>query len=176
MAEKLEELQLPKAQVEIESRGAIYAVPFFKDAELEKPSLSPEDAPGPGARHPPLDTSVSSGHPTSATPFPMAPAIPEAGIPLSCGAKPGSSSPAEEDGTTGTVGQCTAAGHEPSGTGRSSSRCGGARSGVQRGAAGMEVLGLQGEVRGTTGCPGRPSCPHPFCRGGTHGRDTSVLV
>ncbi|XP_049661071.1 brevican core protein isoform X3 [Accipiter gentilis] len=116
VAEKLEELQLPKAQVEIESRGAIYAVPFFKDAELEKPSLSPEDAPGPGARHPPLDTSVSSGHPTSATPFPMAPAIPEAGIPLSCGAKPGSSSPAEEDGTTGTVGQCTAAGHEPSGT------------------------------------------------------------
>ncbi|XP_074897011.1 brevican core protein isoform X4 [Buteo buteo] len=115
VAEKLEELQLPKAQVEIESRGAIYAVPFFKDAELEKPSLSPEDAPGPGARHPPLDTSVSSGHPTSATPFPMAPAVPEAGIPLSCGAKPGSSSPAEEDGTTGTVGQCTAAGHEPSG-------------------------------------------------------------
>ncbi|XP_069651661.1 brevican core protein isoform X1 [Haliaeetus albicilla] len=115
VAEKLEELQLPKAQVEIESRGAIYAVPFFKDAELEKPSLSPEDAPGPGARHPPLDTSVSSGHPTSATPFPMAPAIPEAGIPLSCGAKPGSSSPTEEDGTTGTVGQCTAAGHELSG-------------------------------------------------------------
>ncbi|KAM6038150.1 brevican core protein isoform 2-T2 [Theristicus caerulescens] len=60
VAEKLEELQLPKAQVEIESRGAIYAVPFFKDAELEKPSLSPEDAPGPGARHPLLDTSMSS--------------------------------------------------------------------------------------------------------------------
>ncbi|XP_074422535.1 brevican core protein isoform X4 [Larus michahellis] len=60
VAEKLEELQLPKAQVEIESRGAIYAVPFFKDAELEKPSPSPEDAPGPGTRHPPLDTSVSS--------------------------------------------------------------------------------------------------------------------
>ncbi|KAM9623064.1 brevican core protein isoform 6-T6 [Morphnus guianensis] len=115
VAEKLEELQLPKAQVEIESRGAIYAIPFFKDAELEKPSLSPEDAPGPGARHPPLDTSVSSGHPTSATPFPMALAIPEAGIPLSCGAKLGSSSPAEEDGATGTAGQCTAAGHKPSG-------------------------------------------------------------
>uniref|UniRef100_A0A663DSH4 Brevican core protein n=1 Tax=Aquila chrysaetos chrysaetos TaxID=223781 RepID=A0A663DSH4_AQUCH len=60
VAEKLEELQLPKAQVEIESRGAIYAVPFFKDTELEKPSLSPEDALGPGARPPPLDTSVSS--------------------------------------------------------------------------------------------------------------------
>ncbi|NXJ57640.1 PGCB protein, partial [Spizaetus tyrannus] len=116
VAEKLEELQLPKAQVEIESRGAIYAVPFFKDAELEKPSLSPEDALGPGARPPQLDTSVSSGHPTSAAPFPMVPAIPKAGILLSCGAKPGSSSPAEEDGATGTVGQCTVAGHEPSGT------------------------------------------------------------
>ncbi|KAM7080275.1 brevican core protein [Ciconia maguari] len=116
VAEKLEELQLPKAQVEIESRGAIYAVPFFKDPELEKPSPSPEDAPGPGARHPPLDTSVSSGHPTSASPFPTAPAVPEAGVPLSCGAKPGSPSPAEEDGATGTVGQCPAAGHEPSRT------------------------------------------------------------
>ncbi|NXI93641.1 PGCB protein, partial [Psophia crepitans] len=112
VAEKLEELQLPKAQVEIESRGAVYAIPFFKDAELEKPSPSPEDAPGPGARHPPLDTSVSSGHPTSAAPFPMAP---KAGVPLSCGANPGTPSPpAEEDGVTGTVGECTAAGREPS--------------------------------------------------------------
>uniref|UniRef100_A0A8B9VC25 Brevican core protein n=1 Tax=Anas zonorhyncha TaxID=75864 RepID=A0A8B9VC25_9AVES len=70
VAEKLEELQLPKAQVEIESRGAIYAVPFFKDAadaELEKPSLAPEDAPGPGARHPPLATSAS--HPNSSLRF-----------------------------------------------------------------------------------------------------------
>ena len=110
MAEKLEELQLPRAQVEIESRGAIYAVPFFKDAELEKPSPSPEDAPGPGARHPPLDTSVSSGHPTSASPFPTAPAVPEAGVPLSCGVKPGSPSPAEEDGVTGAVGEWTGVG------------------------------------------------------------------
>ncbi|NXN71962.1 PGCB protein, partial [Himantopus himantopus] len=106
VAEKLEELQLPKAQVEIESRGAIYAVPFFKDTELEKPSPSPEDAAGPVARHPPLDTSMSSGHPTSATPFPTAPAVPEAGIPLSCGVKPGSPSPVEEDGGTGTGLQC----------------------------------------------------------------------
>ncbi|XP_035427015.1 brevican core protein isoform X2 [Cygnus atratus] len=123
VAEKLEELQLPKAQVEIESRGAIYAVPFFKDvadAELEKPSLSPEDAPGPGAWHPPLATSVSSArgrHPTSATPFPMAPAVPEAGVPLSCGAKPGSPSPADEEGATGTGGKCAEAGREPSRTG-----------------------------------------------------------
>ncbi|XP_068271230.1 LOW QUALITY PROTEIN: brevican core protein [Nyctibius grandis] len=107
VAEKLEELQLPKAHVEIESRGAIYAVPFFEDAELEKPSPSPEDAPGPGTWHPPLDTSVSSGHPPSAAPFPTAPALPEAGVPRSCGVKPGSPSPAEEDGVTGTGGQGT---------------------------------------------------------------------
>ncbi|NXS37197.1 PGCB protein, partial [Pomatostomus ruficeps] len=105
VAEKLEELQLPRAQVEIESRGAIYAVPFFEDVELEKPSQSPEDAPGPGAQHPPLATSVSSGHPTSASPFPTALAIPEAGVPLSCGAELGSPSHAEENGGTGTVGQ-----------------------------------------------------------------------
>ncbi|XP_042640919.1 brevican core protein isoform X2 [Tyto alba] len=68
VAEKLEELQLPKAQVEIESRGAIYAIPFFKDAELEKPSPSPEDARGPGAWHPPLDTSMSSEEERGAEP------------------------------------------------------------------------------------------------------------
>ncbi|NXC28786.1 PGCB protein, partial [Campylorhamphus procurvoides] len=105
VAEKLEELQLPRAPVELESRGAIYAVPFFEDAELEKPSQSPEDTPGPGAWHPPVDTSVSSGHPTRASPFPTAPADLEAGVPLSCGAKLGSLFPAEEDGGTGTVGQ-----------------------------------------------------------------------
>ncbi|RMB95031.1 hypothetical protein DUI87_28574 [Hirundo rustica rustica] len=101
VAEKLEELQLPRAQVELESRGAIYAVPFFEDTDLGKPSQSPEDALGPGARHPPLATSVSSGHPTSASPFPAAP---EAGVPPSCGAQLGSPSPAEENGGTGTVG------------------------------------------------------------------------
>ncbi|NXC91283.1 PGCB protein, partial [Cercotrichas coryphoeus] len=102
VAEKLEELQLPRAQVEIESRGAIYAVPFFEDADLGKPSQSPEDALGPGAWHPPLATSVSSGHPTSEPPFPPALAIPEAGVPVSCGAKLGSPSPAQESGGTGT--------------------------------------------------------------------------
>ncbi|NXE14715.1 PGCB protein, partial [Lophotis ruficrista] len=124
VAEKLEELRLPKAQVEIESRGAIYAVPFFKDAEPEKPSPSPEDAAGPGARHPPLDPSVSSGHPASAAPVPTAAAVPEAGVPLSCGAEPGTPSPPGQDGVTGTVGRCTAAGREPSRTGRSGGRCG----------------------------------------------------
>ncbi|NXX21761.1 PGCB protein, partial [Podargus strigoides] len=98
VAEKLEELQLPRAQAEAESRGAIYAVPFFKDPELEKPSPSPEDAPGPGVRHPPLDTSVSSGHPTSATPLPPpkthTPLSPQGRhVPLSCGVKPGTPSP-----------------------------------------------------------------------------------
>ncbi|NXC74540.1 PGCB protein, partial [Anhinga anhinga] len=159
VAEKLEELQLPKAQVEIESRGAIYAVPFFKDAELEKPSPSPEDAAGPGARHPPLDTSVSSGHPTSGSPFPTAPAVPEAGVLLSCGAKPGSPSPAEEDGVTGAVGQCTAAGREPSRMGRSSSRCGGARDGEQGAAPGRDRGSTSAESPGGGRDPSQPTEP-----------------
>uniref|UniRef100_A0A8B9BNQ1 Brevican core protein n=1 Tax=Anser brachyrhynchus TaxID=132585 RepID=A0A8B9BNQ1_9AVES len=162
VAEKLEELQLPKAQVEIESRGAIYAVPFFKDvadAELEKPSLSPEDALGPGAWHPPLATSVSSArgrHPTSATPSPMAPAVPEAGVPLSCGAKPGSPSPADEEGATGTGGKCAEAGREPSRTGRWSGRCSAQGWGAERSRrdAGAEL------ARGARGWPSR-LCP--FC-------------
>ncbi|XP_036253913.1 brevican core protein isoform X3 [Molothrus ater] len=37
VAEKLEELQLPRAPVELESRGAIYAVPLFEDPDLEEP-------------------------------------------------------------------------------------------------------------------------------------------
>uniref|UniRef100_A0A672UWG0 Brevican core protein n=1 Tax=Strigops habroptila TaxID=2489341 RepID=A0A672UWG0_STRHB len=68
VAEKLEELQLPKAQVEIESRGAIYAVPFFMDDDLGQPSPAPEDAPGTGARHPPIDTSMSSEEEQGAAP------------------------------------------------------------------------------------------------------------
>lgn len=66
MAEKLEELQLPRAPVELESRGAIYAVPLFEDPDLGKPSQTPEDTLGP-LGHP---TSVSSGHPT---PPPLSP-------------------------------------------------------------------------------------------------------
>ncbi|NWH71773.1 PGCB protein, partial [Piaya cayana] len=96
MAEKLEELQLPRAQVEIESRGAIYAVPFFEDAELGKPSPSPEDAPG----HPLLDTSVSSGHPTpAAPPLPPRPREPQRSPEAGAGAEgsPGAPSPAEGD-------------------------------------------------------------------------------
>ncbi|NXB42290.1 PGCB protein, partial [Leucopsar rothschildi] len=131
VAEKLEELQLPRAQVEIESRGAIYAVPFFEDTDLGKPSQSPEDELGPGAWHPPLATSVSSGHPTSASPFPTALAIPEAGV--SCGAKLGSPSPAEESGGTGTVG-C----------------CGGARAGTQRAATERRCQGHKDRGSGST--------------------------
>ncbi|NWH67580.1 PGCB protein, partial [Geococcyx californianus] len=114
VAEKLEELQPPKAQVEIESRGAIYAVPFFEDAELEKPSPSPEDGPGPGGQHPLLDTSVSSGHPTPATPVPTAPAVPEAGVGLSCAAQPPTGtqtlSTARQAGAEGPTGAPSSAG------------------------------------------------------------------
>ncbi|NXS50818.1 PGCB protein, partial [Balaeniceps rex] len=159
VAEKLEELQLPKAQVEIESRGAIYAIPFFKDAELEKPSPSPEDAPGPGARHSLLDTSVSSGHLTSASPFPTAPSVPEAGVPLSCGAKLGSPSPMEEDGATGTVGQCTVAGREPSLMGRSSSHCGSARAGEQGAEPGRDPGSTSAESPGGGRDPSQPMEP-----------------
>ncbi|XP_075381027.1 brevican core protein [Mycteria americana] len=98
VAEKLEELQLPKAQVEIESRGAIYAVPFFKDPELEKPSPSPEDAPGPGARHPPLDTSVSSEEEQGAAPG----RDPGRASAESPGGGRDPSQPMELDGATGT--------------------------------------------------------------------------
>ncbi|XP_056366715.1 brevican core protein isoform X2 [Oenanthe melanoleuca] len=68
VAEKLEELQLPRAHVEIESRGAIYAVPLLEDTELGRPSQSPGDALGPGAWHPPLATSVSSEEERGAAP------------------------------------------------------------------------------------------------------------
>lgn len=156
MAEKLEELQLPRAQVEIESRGAIYAVPFFEDPDPGKPSQTPEDTLGPGAWHPPLATSVSSGHPTSASPFPTALATPEAGVPLRCGATLGSPSPAEEKGGTGTLR------HALSRAGRSSSCCGWCQGWDRESSHRMEV---PGEVRGTWGCLGHPSCPHPS-RGG----------
>ncbi|NXP53802.1 PGCB protein, partial [Heliornis fulica] len=102
VAEKLEELQPPKAQVEIESRGAVYAIPFFKDAELEQPSSSPEDAPGPGVWHPALDTSVSSGHLSSVTPFPTAPV---AGVTLRCGVEAGSQFPPRRGGLASAGGK-----------------------------------------------------------------------
>ncbi|NWW80994.1 PGCB protein, partial [Climacteris rufus] len=172
VAEKLEELQLPRAQVELESRGAIYAVPFFEDAELEKPSPSPEDAPGPGARHPPLDTSVSSGHPTPASPFPTAPAVPEAGVPLSCGAKLGSPSPAES-GRTGTAGQPPRPAVDcPTLIARAAAAAvpgPGHREQPQ-----TEAPGLQGEVGGTKGVRVTPAVPTPPVEaappGGTPGR------
>lgn len=164
MAEKLEELQLPKAQVEIESRGAIYAVPFFKDvadAELEKPSLSPEDT-----RHPPVDTSSSSArgrHPSSAAPFPTAPAVPKAGIPHSCAVQPGSPSPADQDEATGTGGRCTEARQEPSRTGRSSSAQGwGAESSSRD--AGTELS----KCHLTKGAP-TAGVPLPWCGGDRRG-------
>ncbi|XP_068851308.1 brevican core protein isoform X3 [Aphelocoma coerulescens] len=118
VAEKLEELQLPRAQVEIESRGAIYAVPFFEDAELEKPSQSPEDALGPGARHPPLATSVSSEEEQGAAP---------GGGPGSTSAEsPGGgrdpSQPLEPEGPTGAPAES----REPGGAPRRGHKSGGA--------------------------------------------------
>uniref|UniRef100_A0A8C3S121 Brevican core protein n=1 Tax=Chelydra serpentina TaxID=8475 RepID=A0A8C3S121_CHESE len=81
VTEKMVELQLPKADVENESRGAIYAVPLFRDmsgAEQQKPSRAPEEATIPVSRELPLDNSVSSDlglHPSSRSP--ESPASPE---------------------------------------------------------------------------------------------------
>ncbi|NWX42543.1 PGCB protein, partial [Steatornis caripensis] len=156
VAEKLEELRLPKAQVEIESRGAIYAVPFFEDAELEKPSPSPEDAPGPGARQPPLDTSVSSGHPTSASPLPAALAVPEAGVPLSCGAKSGSSCPVEEDGGD-RDGWAAHSGRVPGAQSRAAGIA--RREGEQGAAPGRDTGSTSAESPGGGRDPGQPMEP-----------------
>ncbi|KAM3656944.1 brevican core protein isoform 1-T1 [Ammospiza maritima maritima] len=71
VAEKLEELQLPRAPVELESRGAIYAVPLFEDPDLGKPSQTPGDTLGP------LATSVSSEEPQGAAPGRAGSASPE---------------------------------------------------------------------------------------------------
>ncbi|XP_064032011.1 brevican core protein [Pogoniulus pusillus] len=61
VAQQLEELQLPRAPTELESRGAIFAIPFLQDPHLEKPSQTPpEDSAGSKPQHPPLETSVSS--------------------------------------------------------------------------------------------------------------------
>lgn len=140
MAEKLEELQLPKAQVEIESRGAIYAVPFFMDHDLGQPSPAPEDAPGTGARHPPVDTSMSSGHPTSATPFPMAPvSIRQASL-LAVVGMGGHSLKSSASGR-GSWGHVLRGDMEQDGVTVGHPFHGDARAGMQRGATGMEAPG-----------------------------------
>ncbi|XP_053907173.1 brevican core protein isoform X2 [Cuculus canorus] len=160
VAEKLEELQLPKAQVEIESRGAIYAVPFFEDADLEKPSPSPEDGPGPGARHPPLDTSVSSEE--------------EQGAALgstSVESPGGGRDPVEPDGAAGTQTLSTAQregspgapssaedSREPGGTPRRGHESDGASSPVAT-AEDAELSGDVGESPGVSPLPPAPSQP-----------------
>uniref|UniRef100_A0A674K615 Brevican core protein n=1 Tax=Terrapene triunguis TaxID=2587831 RepID=A0A674K615_9SAUR len=84
VTEKMEELQLSKAEVENESRGAIYTIPLFQDmsdTEQPKPSSAPEEATIPVSWEPPLDNSVSSDlglHPPSHSP--ESPASPEAGL------------------------------------------------------------------------------------------------
>lgn len=120
MTERMEELQLPQAEVDNESRGAIYSVPFFQDAEREKPSSAPEEASVPVPRHAPLDNSVSSDlglHLPPATPSPETPFTSKAelGGPISCGALPGS--PARP-GEKGRGGNCTEASQERPRTGR----------------------------------------------------------
>ncbi|XP_027765765.1 brevican core protein-like [Empidonax traillii] len=165
VAEKLEELQLPRAPVELESRGAIYAVPFFEDAELEKPSPPPEDTPGPGARHPPLDTSVSSEEEEGAAP----------------GRGPGSTSAEspgggrdpslEPDGAPGTetlsmaprLGaegptDAPAERREPAGTSRRGHKPGGTRSSVPA-AEDAELSGDVVESPGASPLPAAPSQP-----------------
>uniref|UniRef100_A0A7M4EKG0 Brevican n=2 Tax=Crocodylus porosus TaxID=8502 RepID=A0A7M4EKG0_CROPO len=119
VTERMEELQLPQAEVDNESRGAIYSVPFFQDAEREKPSSAPEEASVPVPRHAPLDNSVSSDlglHLPPATPSPETPftSRAELGGPISCGALPGSSA---WPGEKGRGGNCTEASQERPRTG-----------------------------------------------------------
>ncbi|XP_019375945.1 PREDICTED: brevican core protein isoform X1 [Gavialis gangeticus] len=119
VTERMEELQLPQAEVDNESRGAIYSVPFFQDAEREKPSSAPEEASVPVPRHAPLDNSVSSDlglHLPPATPSPETPFTSKAelGGPISCGAQPGSSA---WPGEKGRGGNCTEASQERPRTG-----------------------------------------------------------
>ncbi|KAH1179811.1 hypothetical protein KIL84_005861 [Mauremys mutica] len=110
VTEKLEELQLSKAEVENESRGAIYTVPLFqdmRDAEQQKPSGAPEEDRIPVSWEPPLDNAVSSDlglHPPSRSP--ESPASPEAGL-ISSDVKPGSPAFPAEEGETGRIGNCT---------------------------------------------------------------------
>ncbi|XP_063213341.1 brevican core protein isoform X4 [Chroicocephalus ridibundus] len=173
VAEKLEELQLPKAQVEIESRGAIYAVPFFKDAELEKPSPSPEDAPGPGTRHPPLDTSVSSeeeeeeegaapGRDTASTSVESPGGGRDPGQPMepdgAVGAQTLSGAPrAGAEGPTGAPSPAGAAAdsREPGGTPRRGHQPGGARTPVPT----AEDAELSGDVAESPGVSPLPPAP-----------------
>ncbi|NWR81453.1 PGCB protein, partial [Centropus unirufus] len=147
VAEKLEELQLPKAQVELESRGAIYAVPFFEDDDLENPSPSPEDGPGPGAWHPLPDTSESSGHPTPAAPVPTA-LTAKAGSSTSAESPGGGRDPTELDGAAGTQTLSTAP-----------------RAGAEGPLAAPSPAGAaEGDAEPPEGTPRPPSPTIPTCR------------
>ncbi|XP_058716710.1 brevican core protein [Poecile atricapillus] len=148
VAEKLEELQLPRAQVEIESRGAIYAVPFFEDTDLRKPSQSPEDALGPGARHPPLATSVSSEEEEGAAPG-RGPGSTSAESPGG-GRDPGQ--PMEPEGPTGAPAES----REPGGGRRRGHKSGGASPPLSA-AEDAELSGDVVESPGATPLPPAPS-------------------
>ncbi|XP_015505476.1 brevican core protein isoform X1 [Parus major] len=147
VAEKLEELQLPRAQVEIESRGAIYAVPFFEDTDLRKPSQSPEDALGPGARHPPLATSVSSEEEQGAAPG-RGPGSTSAESPGG-GRDPGQ--PMEPEGPTGAPAES----REPGGGRRRGHKSGGASPSLSA----AEDAELSGDVVESPGVSPLPPAP-----------------
>ncbi|XP_006113957.2 brevican core protein [Pelodiscus sinensis] len=110
VTEQMEELQLPTAEVENESRGAIYTIPLFQattDAEMPRPSSVPEEAPIPVSQGSPLNNSITSDLGLHLPPqSPESPASPEAGL-MSYGAKPGSPASPHEDGRKGGSRNCT---------------------------------------------------------------------
>ncbi|XP_041320908.1 brevican core protein isoform X2 [Pyrgilauda ruficollis] len=150
VAEKLEELQLPRAHVELESRGAIYAVPFFEDPDLGKPSQSPEDTLGPGARHPPLVTSVSSEEEQGAAPG-GGPGSASAESPGG-GRHPGQ--PTEPEGPTGAPAES----REAAGSPRRGHKSGGASTPFSA-AEDAELSGDVVESPGASPLPAAPSQP-----------------
>ncbi|XP_038018104.1 brevican core protein isoform X1 [Motacilla alba alba] len=142
VAEKLEELQLPRAPVELESRGAIYAVPLFEDPDLGKPSQSPEDA-----QHPPLATSVSSEEEQGAAAG-RGPGSASAESPGG-GRHPGR--PMEPEGPTGAPAES----REAAGSPRRGHKAGGASTPFSA----AEDAELSGDVVESAGAPPLPPAP-----------------
>ncbi|XP_030821126.1 brevican core protein isoform X3 [Camarhynchus parvulus] len=140
VAEKLEELQLPRAPVELESRGAIYAVPLFEDPDLSKPSQTPEDTLGP------LATSVSSEEPQGAAPGRAGSASPES---PAGGRHRGQ--PTEPEGPTAAPAESRAAAGSP----RRGHKSGGASTPFS-GAEDAELSGDVGESPGVSPLPPAP--------------------
>nr|XP_054507341.1 brevican core protein isoform X2 [Agelaius phoeniceus] len=142
VAEKLEELQLPRAPVELESRGAIYAVPLFEDPDLGKPSQTPEDTLGP------LATSVSSEEPHGAAPGRAGSAVAES---PAGGRHRGQ--PTQPEGPTGAPAES----REGAGSSRRGHKSGGTSTPFS-GAEDAELSGDVGESPGVSPLP--PAPPH----------------